>query len=607
MTLSIQCPSCKGKLRTPDDLAGRMIKCPKCGKPVAIPTRPPAGPATTFVQAESIPKPVRHSPSIGSSKSFDASLSNLQKEDGQDQRRLQSDASTGRGVAIGLGIASMVLGVVALLFSFIPSIGLFSMPVSGLGLLLGLIGGTVALCRSGRGIGFPIAGSAINSMALVVAFFWLGLASITHSALEKSSKAIDQSIKEENATNQRIDEGEKKPEVKSGSDAPVAPKVEEVEWADARKIVRQGDVLVAISSVTIDQVQLDSILGERSLSRDKLLVIRLRIGNAGQTRKIEYESWGDTSQLFDRHVPILKDNFNNNYRRMSFDLGTRVQEQLSSESIHPGMSVDDVLVFEQPLDRISYLRLELPASAFGGKGQLRFQIPNDVIDLERKRQSEVARRQQAEARRQEELAKWKAELDAKAEAERQSELKAEAQKNAKVEAEQEVARKADLEAKGLSYYPRPRTVENGHNAEEWYKLLRENPLNARIYEQATTALSALKEEGTPFLLDHLSRETTQKGRHTLLKLIPVQSIHRNDLHKLLPCLDASKNYQGTRLLALQYLEKRAKDLRKELAPKIESLVQDMLENPRYSEETKEEIRKRLKTIRLESNAKPANQ
>jgi hypothetical protein len=497
----------------------------------------------------------------------------------------------------------MVLGVVALLFSFVPYIGVFSMPLGGLGFLLGVIGGIVALCRSGRGIGFPITGSAINSMAVIVAFFWLGLAKITHDALDQTTKAIDQASKEANATNQKIDDVEKKLEAQSGSDNPPTPKVEEVEWTDARKIVRQGDVLVAISSVTIDQVQLESILGERSLSNDKLLVIRLRIGNAGQTRKIDYESWGDNSQLFDRHVPSLWDNFDNSYRRATFDLGTRVQGQVSSESIHPGTSVEDVLVFEQPLDRISYLRLELPASAFGGKGQLRFQIPNDVIDLERKRQSEVARQQQAETRRKEELAKWKAELDAKAEAERQAELKTEAEKSAKVEAEQEVARKADLEAKGLPYYPLPRTLEKGRNAEQWYQLLRGNLLNARIYEQATTALSALKEEGTPFLLDQLGRETTQKGRHTLLKLIQVQSIHRYDLHKLLPCLEASKNYQGTRLLALQYLEKWAKDLSKELVPKIESLMGDMLDNPRYSEETKAEIRSRLKTIRLEANSK----
>jgi len=366
MASAINCPSCKSKIRASDNLAGRKVKCPKCGQLIAVPGQTHLGPAAAFIQAESMPQPALQTPAIVPNTSFDTSFSNLEEDDRPARRRAHSDASTRGGAAHSLGIGSMVLGVVALLFSFIPCIGAFSMPLSGLGLLLGITGGVVALCRSGRGIGFPIAGSAINGMAFVIALFWLGLASATH-------KAFIQPIKEENATNQRIEEGNKSSGVQSASENPAPPKNEDAAWADARKLVRQGDVQVGISSVTIDQVQLLD-LGQPSISKDKLLVIRLRIGNVGQTRKIEYESWGDTSHLIDHHFPSLKDNFNNNYRRITFGVFTRVKDQLSSESIRPGTSVEDVLVFEQPIDRINYLRLELPASAFGGKGKLRFQI-----------------------------------------------------------------------------------------------------------------------------------------------------------------------------------------------------------------------------------------
>jgi hypothetical protein len=60
---------------------------------------------------------------------------------------------------------------VALRFSFIPSIGMLSLPLSGTGLLLGFLGGVVGLLRRGRGIGFPVAGSAINLMALLMGLF----------------------------------------------------------------------------------------------------------------------------------------------------------------------------------------------------------------------------------------------------------------------------------------------------------------------------------------------------------------------------------------------------------------------------------------------------
>ena len=42
--------------------------------------------------------------------------------------------------------------------------------------------------------------------------------------------------------------------------------------------------------------------------------------------------------------------------------------------IQRGGAIDDVITFEASQVDVGFLRLELPASAFGGKGQLRFQI-----------------------------------------------------------------------------------------------------------------------------------------------------------------------------------------------------------------------------------------
>jgi hypothetical protein len=55
-------------------------------------------------------------------------------------------------------------------------------------------------------------------------------------------------------------------------------------------------------------------------------------------------------------------------------------ERDGAASIWPGKSVEDVVVFEEPVVRAEYLRLELPASAFGGTGKLRFQIPTEMIE-----------------------------------------------------------------------------------------------------------------------------------------------------------------------------------------------------------------------------------
>lgn len=219
--------------------------------------------------------------------------------------------------------------------------------------------------------------------------------------------------------------------------------------------------------------------------------------------------------------------------------------------------------------------------------------------LEQRRQrerEEEERRARLEQQRQEEEARRRAEQEAKEEAARQ----AERERLAKEEAAREAKRKAELEKKGLPYYPRPLTRHEGHTAEEWYQQLLDKPNNARVHSQATEALATLKEEGTPYLLDHLSRQNREKDRHAALKLIKPEYIHANDLHKLLPCLDRSKAFNGTRILALSYLQKRAKDVKKKLVPEIEKLMDDMLTNSRFKEETKREIRDKLQTIRSEA-------
>lgn len=186
MAIAVNCPSCRCKMRVPDTLAGRKAKCPKCGHIIAVPAITQTSESRNPIHAKSMPQPAVELPSV---------------------TRSISAAGPGRGAVHSLGIGSMVLGIVALLFSFIPCIGVFSMPLSGLGLLLGIIGTVVALRRSGRGIGFPIAGSAINGMALLIAFFWIGLANVAHEALDER-KSI-QSLNQVNATSLKIEDSEK--------------------------------------------------------------------------------------------------------------------------------------------------------------------------------------------------------------------------------------------------------------------------------------------------------------------------------------------------------------------------------------------------------------
>src|SRR5262249_4287815 len=112
---------------------------------------------------------------------------------------------------------------------------------------------------------------------------------------------------------------------------------------------------------------------------DKYLVINLRISNLGVARKIDYRTWREPGAKGETTAVKLSDNSRKGYRVAELpadvDLGTSVQQA----SMPPAKPLEDILVFEAPPKSIEYLHLELPASAFGASGKLRFEIPRRMI------------------------------------------------------------------------------------------------------------------------------------------------------------------------------------------------------------------------------------
>lgn len=62
MPIPVKCP-CGKSLSAPDHLAGKRVKCPGCGNPLAIPVAGAARPAATLPGAKPAPKPAAPSPS----------------------------------------------------------------------------------------------------------------------------------------------------------------------------------------------------------------------------------------------------------------------------------------------------------------------------------------------------------------------------------------------------------------------------------------------------------------------------------------------------------------------------------------------------------------
>jgi glucose dehydrogenase len=99
-------------------------------------------------------------------------------------------AKQGNGVSFGLGITAMILGVFALLISWIPFVGLLAWPLAIVGIILAGIGLLVALVRKFQGILMPIIGGALCVTAILVTIVSTGA---TAAAMSDMGQTIDQS------------------------------------------------------------------------------------------------------------------------------------------------------------------------------------------------------------------------------------------------------------------------------------------------------------------------------------------------------------------------------------------------------------------------------
>jgi hypothetical protein len=88
----------------------------------------------------------------------------------------------------GMAIASLVLGIGALFFAFIPLVGFLSVPFALIGLGLGLAGYNRAR-RGFEGKGLAIAGSITSVAALLVSVLWFTVFGV--AANDPSLKLID--------------------------------------------------------------------------------------------------------------------------------------------------------------------------------------------------------------------------------------------------------------------------------------------------------------------------------------------------------------------------------------------------------------------------------
>jgi hypothetical protein len=299
------------------------------------------------------------------------------------------------------GLASLLLGSAALVTASIPYLRVLSLPLSGLGMVLSAVamistsgsripknsGEDITTTESGmrnpecgteeknspgislfhilhstfRILSQPLVGGAVSLSVFLLSGFWLGQFNMLFGGLRKDPAREQKTVPIRSLAN--------RPEASPG----------QTDWVDAsRDAVQFGDVRVRLVSATIGPAELKVPKGKKP-PKEKYLIVKVRVSNAGAERLVQFRSWNGPAAPGEKMAPVLQDDQGRNYPLKVFPPDFEVVGRVPQANLPPGKKVEDVLIFEGRPAQVEFLRLELPASAFGSSGAVRMHIPASLI------------------------------------------------------------------------------------------------------------------------------------------------------------------------------------------------------------------------------------
>jgi hypothetical protein len=256
---------------------------------------------------------------------------------------------------------ALMCGSIALLLASIPPLNLVTKPLAGLGLLIGLGAGLVPAWKNQKPVALPIAVCALCLVALAFA----GRLPFSRAPSLSSSVAVAL---------------HPNPKSMAGH-----PPVADDAWVNASDNAMQTNGLrVQVVSVRVGNAELKDQQKKKVASPEKYLLIQVRASyHGGALQHLFYDPWADFPGAPSKHPPTLTDAAQRAYAQITFDASRtvvgRVDRGANQGFLAPGEMLDEILVFPAAAAQPEYLRLLLPAGAFGVPGEVRLQIPRHMI------------------------------------------------------------------------------------------------------------------------------------------------------------------------------------------------------------------------------------
>ncbi|MDA0253752.1 MAG: hypothetical protein O3A18_02605 [Planctomycetota bacterium] len=269
-----------------------------------------------------------------------------------------------------MGIVSLVVGVLALLFCWLPMMNRLGYAIGVLGVVLGVFGLVVASQRRGVSLGFPLGGVGLSMVGLVLGFQMDNGFQKMKTAVKTALSDMDKSVAAgQPSGTQTLPE-------QSAKDESREPK----RWADATRIVlTRGDVSMKVTGVQLGNTTRLGINGKQEVG--PYLLIGLRVNNRSSTKKVDFKGWSNGLDFLGPKCSLV-DEHGNNYAQMRAAIGETWDGPIPRETIAPRGRMIDLLIFEPPVDAAQELRLEVPAAPLGLEGWYRFRIPRLMWDEE---------------------------------------------------------------------------------------------------------------------------------------------------------------------------------------------------------------------------------
>lgn len=348
MAIPLACPVCgTDKFKAPNRARGKRCRCPECrssfrltdGLPViergiipVRPTDPPSPPVNETAVARDVTRPTVF-PTPVPAKPDDG-------ETAPPTPRIPKDP--GNQFAL---IAGAVTGV-GLILTVVPYGRVGTVLFAGVGLTVGLLG-VLAADRTRWWAWVSAVGSAVVLSVVCLAPGWLGLRPWW-----------------ENPTAGDVPEGQIRAFSRTGSGGVAAG---DTELDASQSVWRQDDVEVAVSA-KVGPVELTTPKGQKRTSRERYLLITVKVGNKGVERKLSVSTW----PLPDGST-VLATADGKALTVPTFDAGWAPVAAATAAGVYPGKSHTQVFVYSIP--PAGDVHLTIPAAGIGSKDPAKFVIP----------------------------------------------------------------------------------------------------------------------------------------------------------------------------------------------------------------------------------------